>query len=175
MLLGAYVHRDAGELEFAYGVRGKPSLVNRLNARAMTFNLSHSDGMAVYAFGVQRQLGIDLESIRPDIAVDEIAEQHFSRNEKEALLALPSHVRLPSFFLCWTRKEAYIKARGEGLQIPLDSFDVCLTPGQPATFLRGVDQNWQLLAFCLEACPAALVFDGGPANIRYYDASRILL
>jgi 4'-phosphopantetheinyl transferase len=170
MLLGAYVNRDAGELEFDYGVRGKPSLLKKLNAPAITFNLSHSQGRAVYAFGVQRQLGIDLESIRADIAIDEIAKRHFSRNEKEALLALPPHMRSPGFFLCWTRKEAYIKARGEGLQIPLDSFDVCLTPGQPSAFLRGVDENWQLLTFCLEACPVALVFDGGPANIRYYGA-----
>jgi 4'-phosphopantetheinyl transferase len=81
-------------------------------------------------------VGIDLEYIRSDLAVEQIAERFFSRREIATLRALPIDLRTYAFFLCWTRKEAYIKARGEGLSLPLDQFDVSLIPGEPAALLN---------------------------------------
>jgi 4'-phosphopantetheinyl transferase len=80
-------------------------------------------------------VGIDLERIRLDLAVAEIAERFFSRREVAMLRALSTDVQQQAFFRCWTRKEAYIKARGEGLSLPLDQFDVSLAPGEPAAVL----------------------------------------
>jgi 4'-phosphopantetheinyl transferase len=80
-------------------------------------------------------VGIDLERIRFDLAVVEIAERFFSRRELAMLRALPTELQREAFYRCWTRKEAYIKARGEGLSLPLDQFDVSLAPGEPAAIL----------------------------------------
>jgi 4'-phosphopantetheinyl transferase len=80
-------------------------------------------------------VGIDLERIRFDLAVLEIAERFFSRRELAMLRALPTELQREAFYRCWTRKEAYIKARGEGLSLPLDQFDVSLAPGEPAAVL----------------------------------------
>jgi 4'-phosphopantetheinyl transferase len=171
LLLGWYTNRRANDLRFDYGAQGKPSLGNHVNS-AVTFNLSHSQGLAVYAFALRRQLGVDVERIRPNIAIEEIAERYFSPNEMSELRAVPPGDRREAFFLCWTRKEAYIKARGEGLRIALDSFDVSLTPGTPAKFRGGVNEGWNLAAFrAAPGCPAALVFGGERAEIRYYHFS----
>jgi len=114
---------------------------------SVRFNLSHSRGLAVYAFARDRELGIDLEPIRPEFSAEDIAERHFSPQELEEWHRLTPGLRAEAFFLCWTRKEAYVKARGEGLQIPLASFSVTLTPGQPE-ILQSVDSTrWGLRSF----------------------------
>jgi len=87
------------------------------------------------AFAEGRQVGIDVEKLRRDFATSEIAERFFSIAEREALRALPQDQRHEAFFRCWTRKEAFIKALGEGLSHPLDQFDVSLAPGGPAVLL----------------------------------------
>jgi 4'-phosphopantetheinyl transferase len=84
--------------------------------------------------------------------------------------ALPAELQTEGFFNCWTRKEAYVKARGGGLQIPLDSFDVVLTPVAPAQFVRGVKACWNLVTFAPEPnFVAALAFDGSPCEVRFFD------
>ena len=107
---------------------------------AIRFNVSHSHGIALYAVTRGREVGIDLERIRSDLAVAEIAERFFSRREIAMLRTLPIEAQRQAFFRCWTRKEAYIKARGEGLSLPLDQFDVSLAPGEPAAVL-GTDNQ----------------------------------
>jgi 4'-phosphopantetheinyl transferase len=102
---------------------------------SLRFNLSHSHSLALYAITHQRELGVDLEFIRPEVVEEPIAERFFSAAEVAALRALPASIQPEAFFNCWTRKEAYIKARGEGLTIPLDAFEVSLAPEEPAALL----------------------------------------
>jgi 4'-phosphopantetheinyl transferase len=167
-LLGSYVGTAPAELKFDYGLQGKPALGP--SHPPIQFNLSHSHGLAVYAFARERQLGIDLELIRPEFAGDEIAERYFSSAELEELRALPSEARAEGFFLCWTRKEAYVKARGEGLQIPLASFDVSLTPGKQEE-LRSEDAlRWEIHSFEPGAqYVGAVVAEGRGLHLRYWD------
>ena len=134
-ILGHYLNRTPGCLSFCYSSHGKPALVPEAGENTIRFNLSHSHGVALYAIARGREVGVDLECMRPDFEVDKIAERFFSRREIATLRALPAALRRYAFFLCWTRKEAYIKARGEGLSQPLDQFDVSLIPGEPAALL----------------------------------------
>ena len=134
-ILGCYLNRMPECLSFCYSSHGKPALAGESDGEAICFNVSHSHGVALYAVTRGREVGIDLERIRFDVAVAEIAERFFSRREVAMLRALPTEVQRQAFFRCWTRKEAYIKARGEGLSLPLDQFDVSLAPGEPAAVL----------------------------------------
>jgi 4'-phosphopantetheinyl transferase len=171
-LLGAYTQSSAAEVDFVYGPQGKPAL--RASASPpVRFNLSHSHGWAVYAFSRHRELGIDVELIQPGFAGEEIAERYFSQHELAELRAVPQDQRDKSFFLCWTRKEAYVKARERGLQIPLASFDVSLSLEMPK-LLRTED------CFCgelhsFEPAPqyvGALVTEGMGAQVRYWEWIR---
>ncbi|HXW54912.1 MAG TPA: 4'-phosphopantetheinyl transferase superfamily protein [Candidatus Cybelea sp.] len=166
-LVARYLERSPAELEFEYGPRGKPVL--RAGA-GLCFNVSHSHEMAAYAFARDRQLGIDIELIRADFAGQEIAERYFSRSEVAELTALPGPARAQAFFLCWTRKEAYIKALGEGFEIPLKSFSVSLTPGGPDELRSADASRWELDSF--EPAPGyagALVAEGRALSIGYWD------
>lgn len=135
-ILGLYLNRAPGCLSFRYSTHGKPALAWDHAGDALCFNMSHSRGVGLYAIARGREVGIDLEFMRCDLKVEQIAERFFSRPEIATLRALPTHSRRRAFFLGWTRKEAYIKARGAGLSLPLDQFDVSLTPGEPAALLR---------------------------------------
>jgi 4'-phosphopantetheinyl transferase len=168
-LLGGYLHKAPAELQFSYGQYGKPSLSAGNSSSGICFNLSHSSGIVALAIARERNLGIDIEHIRPDFAGEDIARRHFSEREMSALLSLPPEARDTAFFHCWTRKEAYIKARGLGLQIPLDSFSVSLLPGGPAQFLSGVEPCWRLAAYHpADGYAAAVVYDGAPASFKYF-------
>lgn len=147
-LLAAYMGCAPTQVGFDYGPQGKPSLrAAHPFAQRIRFNASHSHGLAAFAFALDRELGIDVELIRSDFGGEEIAQRFFSSDEVAELMSLPEETRAEAFFLCWTRKEAYIKARSEGLQIPLASFSVSLTPGQ-AEQLRAADASrWELRSF----------------------------
>ena len=134
-ILGRYVNRAPGGLSFCYGSHGKPALIGESGGSAIRFNLSHSQGVAMYAIARSREVGVDVEFIRSELDFEQIAERFFSHRERTMLRALPTKMHQLAFFLCWTRKEAYIKARGEGLSLPLAEFDVSLTPGEPAALL----------------------------------------
>ena len=139
-------------VEFDYGPRGKPRLSRIFADTDLRFNISHSEDVAVYAFSNGREIGVDVEAVREMRDADEIAARFFSRREYEAYLALDSRDRPLGFFNCWTRKEAFIKALGEGLHYPLDRFDVSLAPGEPARILRVEDMpgeqcGWTLHSF----------------------------
>jgi 4'-phosphopantetheinyl transferase len=125
-LLSAYTGIDAADLALSTGADGKPRLASR-NPQSICFNLSHSHHMGLLAFARAHEVGVDIEHIRPDFDGPEIARQFFSPQEFAELSNLPEHARSSAFFRCWTRKEAYVKARGAGMGIPLDTFTVRFT------------------------------------------------
>ncbi len=135
-ILGRYLDVEPAAIEFRYGAHGKPSLARTAAGRDLRFNLSHSRGLALHAFAVGREIGVDVERIRPDTDVMGVARRSFSPAEMEVLTNLPAGQRHEAFFDCWTRKEAFIKARGEGIALGLSRFDVTLRPGEPAALLR---------------------------------------
>src|SRR5271165_223186 len=139
-ILSCYLNRPSECLAFRDGAHGKPALAGYAGMDAIRFNVSHSHEVALYAVTRGREVGIDLERIRFDLPVMEIAERFFSRREVTTLRTLPPEAQRQAFFRCWTRKEAYIKARGEGLALPLDQFDVSLALGEPAAVL-GTSQD----------------------------------
>jgi 4'-phosphopantetheinyl transferase len=134
-ILSRYLNVAAGRLGFWYSPYGKPALAPTPDQAPLSFNVTHSHELALYAITRGRRIGIDLEYIRPDVTIMEIADQFFAPPEVAALRALPAAQRQAAFFACWTRKEAYVKARGEGLSYPLDQFDVSVTPGAPTVRL----------------------------------------
>jgi len=166
-LLASYLRADAKALSFIYGEHGKPGLP----AGDLRFNLSHSHGHALYAFTQGREIGCDIEMLRGDVLRERIAERFFSPAETAALMALPPQQRTQGFFNCWTRKEAWIKARSHGMSIPLDSFDVTLAPGEPARLLAvrpdvAEASRWTLHALdAPEGFAAAIAVEGEPVRI----------
>jgi 4'-phosphopantetheinyl transferase len=154
-ILGRYLKSDPGQLRFCYGPQGKPALSPESATLPLRFNLSHSDGIALFAVTSNRELGIDIEYVSADLAEEAIAEQFFSPREAAVLKALTGWKRREAFFACWTRKEAYIKARGEGLTFPLDRFEVSLVPGEPAALLYTQDDPQEVSRWSLrELYPA---------------------
>src|SRR5262249_25780855 len=145
ILLASYLGTSPAELRFAYSAHGKPSLATPVGN--LEFNLSHSQGIVLFAFSVQTKVGVDVEHIRRDLNVQEIAGRFFSAAEKRALMQrLDAY---DAFFHCWTRKEAFVKARGEGLSCPLESFDVSVVPEDEDVCLATRPDsteahNWQL-------------------------------
>jgi 4'-phosphopantetheinyl transferase len=165
-LLGRYLSVPGGSIEICKASRGKPVLAAGTQKSDLRFNLSHSHGFAVFAFTVGRDVGVDAELIREDIEVEEIARRYFSEAERAELNGLEGASRATGFFLCWTRKEAYLKARGEGLEIPLDSFSVTLTPDAPARLSSEDAERWSLHSLEIaEGWAAALVVDRSPVRI----------
>jgi 4'-phosphopantetheinyl transferase len=132
-VLARYCESDSAQLAFSYSPHGKPALQN--NAHDIRFNLSHSDGLAVCAVTKDREIGIDLEKVRHDIEIEELAQRFFSGCEFEALSGLAPEQRIPAFYRIWTCKEAFVKAQGMGLSRPLSSFDMEANPALPAALL----------------------------------------
>ena len=147
-LLSAYLGMAPAAVAFAYGHRGKPSLKGF--ATPPEFNVSHADGVAVIAVTAGSPIGVDIESVSRAVEFEALARRFFSTKEADELLSLPSATRQAAFFACWTRKEAYIKAIGDGLACPLDSFAVTLRPGEEPTFRWIATDDaakWTLRAF----------------------------
>ncbi len=136
VILAHYLGFEPNQLLFCYNPYGKPALASPATDVKLCFNLTHSHGLALFAIARGREVGVDVERLEPDRAQQTIAERFFSPAEVKALRSLPPSLQPAAFFHCWTRKEAYIKARGKGLSIPLDQFDVSVAPGQPAALLQ---------------------------------------
>jgi 4'-phosphopantetheinyl transferase len=128
VILGRCVNLPAEDVPLVYGAYGKPLLTDKL---PLDFNLSHSGGRALYSLSLDRETGVDLEKISTLPDCEKIAQHFFSADETRDLLSLPPDQRNEAFFACWTRKEAYIKACGEGLSMALDGFRVSLLPSEP--------------------------------------------
>ena len=146
-LLAHYTGMPAAGIQFSYNAHGKPVLPGNHPCR---FNVSHSHGWALYGFALERDVGVDIERIRPDLAGLEIAQRFFSATEVEALQSVAKADLATAFFNCWTRKEAFIKANGLGVFLGLHTFAVTLAPGAEAALLyHDVDpeaaNNWMML------------------------------
>jgi 4'-phosphopantetheinyl transferase len=139
-ILSRYIPTSPGHLRFYYNQYGKPSLAPEFSSTLLNFNLSHSGSMALFAITRNMEIGVDVEHVRSDFEYEEIAKRFFSVNEVAALRTIPTEKKLEAFYNCWTRKEAYIKAHGKGLSLPLDSFDVSFAPGEPPMLLTTRDE-----------------------------------
>jgi 4'-phosphopantetheinyl transferase len=130
-ILSRYCGIAAADVEFVYEEKGKP----RISSQAIQFNVSHSHELALYAVAREPLLGVDVEWVRPMDDQENIAKRFFSAKEYAELMSLNQDQRSDAFFNCWTRKEAYVKAIGDGLSAPLDRFQVSLRPGEQALFV----------------------------------------
>ena len=137
-ILGQYLQFAPAEVPLSVLPNGKPVLAPEVNGALLEFNWSHSHDLALIAITSGRRVGVDVEHIRSGIDENEmntIAAHAFAPEEAAALHALPAHLHSRAFFRCWTGKEAYVKARGEGLRKPLKQFAVRVAPDQPAALL----------------------------------------
>ncbi len=178
VILSRYLNIEPGDLRFCYNPYGKPTLAKEFEGDRLRFNLSHSHSLVLYAVTRAREIGIDIEYVRPDLAYEQIAERFFSPREVAALHTVPINHQLKAFFNCWTRKEAYIKARGEGLSLPLDRFAVSLAPEEPAALLNIVGDphetsRWSLRE--LDLAPgyvAALAVEGHDWRLKCWQWAK---
>lgn len=125
IILGNYLNQSPADINFSYTNKGKPFIINS----NVKFNLAHSGGRAVYAFTKNNELGIDIEYMRELPDAVQIANRFFSADEVIEFSEVNARDVSAAFFNCWTRKEAFIKAVGEGLSYPLKDFTVTLKPG----------------------------------------------
>lgn len=173
-LLAGYAGIHPSAIRFLQAQYGKPYLEGHIGP-PLRFNLSHSHGFALLAVTHEREVGIDIEKVRPEVATEQIAEEFFSESEVRTLRSLPEGEQTSAFFNCWTRKEAYIKARGEGLSFPLDRFDVSLAPGEPAALLRTADDPAEAKLWRMEnidpypGYKGAIVVLGHDWNVRGFE------
>jgi 4'-phosphopantetheinyl transferase len=136
-VLARYQRLDPGRIAFGFGERGKPFLVEDGGAPSgLEFNMSDAGDFVVIAVANGQALGVDIEAVRPIDEADDIVERNFSALERESYRRLPQHQKRHAFFSAWTRKEAYTKAVGLGLYLPLDSFSVVLDPQEPPRLLE---------------------------------------
>ena len=180
LLLGRYMNISPASIQFRYGAKGKP----RLEAGGdLRFNASHSEDLAVFAFTVGCEIGVDVEHIHSLPDMQAIATRFFCAEEAAELMSLPEHQRQRAFFLCWTRKEAYIKATGDGLSAPLDDFRITLNPADGARFVHisrdaGAAVRWMLHNLEIaEDFAAALAYRDPPRPVHVFptiDAGELL-
>ena len=164
-LLAAYLDLRPGDIAFRYQEAGKPELAGH-HPQSLSFNVSHSGDLAAFAFAKARKIGVDVEMIRHDVDVEDIPKRFFSPSEQQTLAALQGDAKYQGFFNCWTRKEAYVKAVGSGLSLPLRDFDVSLVPGDPARLLATrpdatAASRWTMASLDFgSSCAAAIAVEG---------------
>jgi 4'-phosphopantetheinyl transferase len=130
VLLGRYLHRLPGAIRFTYGENGKPGLPAHASDGPFGFNIAHAGDWIVCAVAPSNHVGVDIECPPGGLDVLSLGDSILSDGEQEALRSLPIGERITSFLACWTRKEAYLKSMGLGLQVPLDSFEVSVRPSE---------------------------------------------
>ncbi len=171
-LLANYLDWLPAAITFSYTEYQKPILKEINN---LQFNISHSNGIGIFGFrhGII-PIGVDVEFLQPDIELKDLASQFFATKETKKLLSLPADRQVEGFFNCWTRKEAIIKAIGQGLSFPLNQFEVSLTPNEPAKLLatywnQKAANNWYLATFIPKLnYIGALAIERKPHHIAHY-------
>ena len=162
-------------MEFGYTEYGRPFLKP---PNTIDFNVSHSGKKAVFALVREVEIGVDIERIKSDFEVMEVAQNFFSSDEIQKLSALPDHRKVAGFYRCWTRKEAFIKAKGSGLSFPLTSFSVSLDMDN-AELLRtdwdAVEKGeWRMFSFQPEeGYLGAISIRGGISEVSQMDWNAI--
>jgi 4'-phosphopantetheinyl transferase len=146
-LLGGYLAVEPVQLQFVYNAFGKPRLATDVPGEGVSFSVSHSHDCGLLGFVREYRIGVDLERVDMEVDVESLVARYFSPNEFKKLRSLPADQQREAFYCGWTRKEAYLKGRGEGLSFSLDRVEVSLTPGEPARILKasgdpGVSRRW---------------------------------
>jgi 4'-phosphopantetheinyl transferase len=181
IIIGNYLRVEPAELRFDYSRYGKPSLAKPFaEVTGLNFNLAHSGELAVLGMTLRRQIGIDVERISGKVAHEEIAQRFFSSSEIACLSAMPQAARPRAFFNCWTRKEAFIKAKGLGLSLDLDQFDVTLDDEEVALLRTQWDHNeveqWSLRALDVgSGYVAALAVEGRDWQLSYWQIDERMI
>jgi 4'-phosphopantetheinyl transferase len=178
-ILSHYITISPSHLRFYCNQYGKPFLAPEISSSPLDFNLSHSSSMALYAVTRHTEIGVDIERVRYDFEYEEIAKCFFSINEMAVLRTIPTKKKLEAFYKCWTRKEAYIKAHGKGLSMPLDSFDVSFAPWGPPMLLIAKDEPQESnLWTLLDLKPGlgyvgALAVKGTGCTFKYWEWNKL--
>ena len=184
-LLAKYLNIDPKEIRFAVNSHGKPKLVNFNNKKTgfpacagndgqINFNISHSHDMALLAFAKDIEIGVDIEYMKDKVNCIDIARRFFSTREAAELAKLPKKEQQQAFFHCWARKEAFIKAIGQGLSFPLRQFIVNIDPDEGTDLLLEVDSskyqanNWSLIALSVDDQYVAALATANPINILQF-------
>jgi 4'-phosphopantetheinyl transferase len=149
-ILGRYLNVAPGEIRFDYGRYGKPELASSMRRPDISFNVSHSHGLALIAIATARKVGVDIEYIRRGLDIESIATRFFAPSEHAVIRALTGDQQRETFFKCWTRKEAVLKARGDGMICPLDQIEVSVEPGSPAALIRTHDDPHESARWSLQ-------------------------
>jgi 4'-phosphopantetheinyl transferase len=171
-VLGAALGAAPESLAFRYAAHGKPQLAGAHADSGLEFNVSHSGAVALIGWAFGAALGVDIEALRQTSDRDALVRRYFSAAENATYFALAAHLRQQAFFDCWSRKEALVKALGQGLSYPLKDFDVSLHPDEPARLQRLKSQPGEASGWCLTALPvaegyaAALVIQGRDCHAR---------
>jgi 4'-phosphopantetheinyl transferase len=169
-ILGEYLRRPARAIEFTYDPTGKPRLRRSDADVPIRFNLSHSHGLTMYAFSLNREVGIDVEAVRQEVTVEELAERFFSPRELAEFRCLTPGQRNERFFLYWTRKEAYAKALGSGLWTALNSLDVSPTTERPDELTTRDSTSWMVRSFRpADGYVSALVAEGTDLRLHFWN------
>ena len=169
-ILAGYARSEPDALLFREGPHGKPALAGI--AEDIPFNLSHTSGLALVAVAGIGRVGIDAETVRPEIEVEDLSRRFFAAAEAAEILPLSPGARLAAFFNCWTRKEAFVKALGGGLSVPLDSFQVSVGSYAPARLLwadGGESDRWSMLDVSEPGVAAAVVVEGHAPVLQRMD------
>jgi 4'-phosphopantetheinyl transferase len=177
-VLARYLKCQPAELRFDHGPHGRPTVTDHPGRSLLRFTQSRSAHLALIAVTSQHDVGIDIEQIRLDLADRDVVRRCFARKESRELLRLPGHLWPQGFFGVWTRKEAYLKATGQGLSYPLDAFEVTTSPDSEAALVthrddpREVDR-WQMRTYW--PAPnfiATVAVDGVEVKLRHFDWPR---
>lgn len=170
VILSLYANVAPEELRFAENRYGKPELVYPPGLN-LTFNVSHSHERALIGIARDRQIGVDIEYVKKDFEWKEIIERFFSPREVQMINALPKDIQHRAFFTCWTRKEAYVKATGMGLSLPLKEFDVSPVPEATTLLLSSPEKTrWSMkVVDVAESYVGTVAVEGHDPRIRYSD------
>lgn len=169
LLLAGYLKTNPEAIQFEYGPAGKPQIPQT----PLSFNMAHSGPQAIIGLALGQRLGVDVELIREIDDMPTVAQYSFSPGEFRRWQALSGEQRTQAFYRCWTRKEAYLKAIGEGIAQRLQKFEVAFEPDAPPAILSGVEGEWTVIDTSREAYAAAIACDAFSPRVESFTLASI--